>query len=63
MCWKESLTVKGSAIYQLTNCPCIFLHYLIELLHTSNIILRVFVSVIIHIDRNVWLECMVIIKF
>ena len=62
MYWKESLTIKGSAIYQLANCPCIFLHYLIELLHSSNIILRVFVSVIIQIDRNVWLECMVIIK-
>ena len=57
MCWKKSLTVK------LTNCPFIFLHYLIELLHTSNIILRLFVSVIIRIDRNVWLECMVIIKY
>ena len=50
MSWKESLTIKGSAIYQLTNCPCIFLHYIIELLHTSNIILRLYVSVIIRID-------------
>ena len=62
MSWKESLTIKGSAIYQLTNCPCIFLHYLIELLHTSNIILRLYVSVIIRIDCYVWLECMVIIN-
>ena len=62
MYWKESLTIKGSAIYQLANCPCIFLRYLIELLHTSNGILRLFVSVLIQIDRNVWLECMVIIK-
>ena len=61
MYWKESLTMKGSAIYQLTNCPCIFLHYLMELLHTSNIILRLFVSVIVQIYRYVWLECMVII--
>ena len=59
MSWKESLTIKGSAIYQLTNCSCIFLHYLIELLHTSNIILRLYVSVIIRIDCYVWLECMV----
>ena len=63
MCWKESLTIKGSAIYQLTNCSCIFLHYLIELLHTSNIILRLYVSVIIRIDCYIWLECMVIIKY
>ena len=52
MYWKESLTIKGSAIYQLANCPCIFLHNLIELFHTSNIILRLFVSVIIRIDSN-----------
>ena len=59
---KESLTIKGSAIYQLENCTCILLHYLIELFHTSNIILRLFVSIIIRIGRNVWLECMVIIN-
>ena len=54
MYWKESLTIKGPAIYQLANCPRIFLHYLIELFHTSNMILRVFVTVIIQIDRNLY---------
>ena len=47
--WKESLTIKGSTIYQLAKCLCVFLHYLIELFYTSNIILRLFVSVIIRI--------------
>ena len=50
MYWKELLIIKGFAIYQPANCTCIFLHYLIELFHTSNIILRLFVSVIIQID-------------
>ena len=58
---KESLTIKGSAIYQLVNSPCIFLHYLIELFHTSNIILRLLVSLMIRADRNVWLECMMVV--
>ena len=53
MYWKESLIIKGSAIYQLASCPCIFLHYQIELFHTSNIIRYLFVSVIIRVDRNV----------
>ena len=60
MYWKESLVIKGSAIYPPANCPCILLHFLIQLLYIPNIILRLFFSVIIRIDRNVWLECMVI---
>ena len=60
---KESLTIKGSAIYQLANCTCILLRYLIELFHTSNIILCLLDLGIIQIDCNVWLECMVVINF
>ena len=62
MYWKELLTIKSSVISQLANCTSIFSHYLIELFHTSNIIPRLFVAVVIQIDCNVWLECMVIIK-